>query len=326
MRRGLFILFSFIMVVSLFTGCGKETQPTNASVKEDSSNAAPLKIGITQIVEHPSLDSIREGILKGLADNGFEDGKDIIVDYQNAQGVRSIATTIAQKFVDDDVNMVIAITTPSAQAAFQATEQANKNIPVVFSAVTDPVSAGLVKAFDQPGENITGTSDMVPIEKQIDLIKEMVPAVKAIGIVYNLGEVNAEVQLEAAKQAAKEKGIKIEEAGVTSSSEVSLGTASLIDKVDALFILNDNMIVSALDSVLKVAEEAKIPLFASDDNSVKRGAVATYGIDQFMIGVQTGEMASKILKGESPKNIPVEGIKEVNLTVNEEAKKNFGLK
>ncbi|TCS84591.1 ABC transporter substrate-binding protein [Tepidibacillus fermentans] len=326
MRRGLFIVISLIMVLSLFTGCVKETQPENSSVKDDSSNAVPLKIGITQIVEHPSLDSIREGILKGLADNGFEDGKNIIVDYRNAQGDRNVATTIAQKFVTDKVNMIIAITTPSAQAAFQATEQAKKNIPVVFSAVTDPVAAGLVKAFDQPGENITGTSDMVPIEKQIDLIKEMVPDVKAIGIVYNSGEVNAEVQLGAAKKAAEAKGIKIVEAGVTSTSEVSLGTASLIDKVDALFILNDNMIVSALDAVLKVAKEAKIPLFASDGDSVKRGAVATYGIDQFMIGVQTGEMAAKILKGESPKNIPVEGIKEVTLIVNEEAKKNFGLK
>ncbi len=326
MRRGLFILVSFIMVISLLTGCVKETQPTNSSVMNDSSNAVPLKIGITQIVEHPSLDSIREGILKGLADNGFEDGKNIRIDYLNAQGDRSVATTIAQKFVADEVNMMIAITTPSAQAAFQASEQAKKNIPVVFSAVTDPVAAGLVKDFDQPGENITGTSDMVPIEKQIDLIKEMVPDVKAIGIVYNTGEVNAEVQLGAAKKAAKAKGIKIEEAGVSSTSEVSLGTAALINKVDALFILNDNMIVSALDAVLKVAEEAKIPLFASDEESVKRGAVATYGIDQFMIGVQTGEMAAKILKGESPRNIPVEEINEVTLTVNEEAKRKFGLK
>lgn len=314
------------MVISLLTGCVKETQPTNSSVMNDSSNAVPLKIGITQIVEHPSLDSIREGILKGLADNGFEDGKNIRIDYLNAQGDRSVATTIAQKFVADEVNMMIAITTPSAQAAFQASEQAKKNIPVVFSAVTDPVAAGLVKDFDQPGENITGTSDMVPIEKQIDLIKEMVPDVKAIGIVYNTGEVNAEVQLGAAKKAAKAKGIKIEEAGVSSTSEVSLGTAALINKVDALFILNDNMIVSALDAVLKVAEEAKIPLFASDEESVKRGAVATYGIDQFMIGVQTGEMAAKILKGESPRNIPVEEINEVTLTVNEEAKRKFGLK
>ncbi|GAB7386608.1 CD0873 family tyrosine ABC transporter substrate-binding lipoprotein [Bacillaceae bacterium] len=339
MRRALRLFSAVILAISVLVtaGCGQNAAGTKAggAVSPEAGTAGneasgentnqskekKFSIGITQIVEHPALDSIRQGVLQGLAEHGFKEGENLVVDYRNAQNDLNQATTIAQKFVSEQKDLIVAITTPSAQAAAEST----KEIPIVFSAVTDPVAAGLVQAFDQPGENITGTSDRVPIEKQLELIQEFLPAAKTIGIIYHSGEVNANVQVEAAKEAAAEKGLKIEAAGITSSSEVQQGAASLVGKVDAILIPIDNTVVSAFEAVLKVAREAKIPVFASDIDTVKRGAVATYGIDQFQIGVKTGEIAARILRGESPKNIPVVGIKDVELTINLDAAQKFGL-
>lgn len=337
MRRAGFVVILFLFIFSmLLSACGQATtqsgdqgspSPNGGQDAQDSSQGTPaghektLKIGITQIVEHPALDAIRKGTLEGLKEEGFVEGKNLIVDYQNAQNERNNATSIAQKFVSEKVNLIIAITTPSAQAAAQVSGE----IPVVFSAVTDPVAAGLVQAFDKPGDRITGTSDMVPIARQVELMQKFIPNLKTIGIVYNSGEVNAEVQVKEAQKAAGEKGIKVETSGVSNNSEIQQAAESLAGKVDAYLVLVDNMIVAGFDTLQQVSAKANKPVFASDSDTVKRGAVATYGLDQFKIGVQTGKMAARILKGESPKEIPVEVLKEVSLTVNEEAVQKYGL-
>lgn len=332
MRRAVFLLSALFIVVSLvLNGCGSTatqgTEQTSGSASQNASQKSPTesektyKIGITQIVEHPALDAIRQGTLEGLKEQGFVVGKNLIVDYQNAQNDRNNATNIAQKFVSEKVDLIIAITTPSAQAAAQEA----KGIPVVFSAVTDPVAAGLVTSFDQPGEYITGTSDKVPIARQVELMQKFIPTLKTIGIVYNSGEVNAEVQVKEAEKAAQEKGLKVEALGISNNTEIQQAAESLAGKVDAYLVLVDNMVVAGFDTLQQVALKANKPVFASDSDTVKRGAVATYGLDQFKIGVQTGMMAARILKGESPKNIPVEVLKDVSLTVNEDAVKKYGL-
>ncbi|WP_245605582.1 ABC transporter substrate-binding protein [Thermicanus aegyptius] len=335
MRRVVVGMVALLFALSVILGgCGQGgpqgSQPSNGnqgatdagtSGEAGKEQEKTFKIGLTQIVEHPALDAIRQGILKGLEEHGFTEGKNLVIDYQNAQNDRNNATNIAQKFVAEKVDLIIAITTPSAQAAAQAT----KEIPIVFSAVTDPVAAGLVAAFDRPGENITGTSDLVPISRQVELMQKFLPNLKTIGIVYNSGEVNAEVQVKEAEKAAQEKGIKVEALGVSNNTEIQQAAESLAGKIDAYLVLVDNMIVAGFDTLQQVAEKAKIPVFASDSDTVKRGAVATYGLDQFQIGVQTGVMASRILRGESPKNIPVEVLKEVSLTVNPDAVKKYGL-
>ncbi|MCF6093547.1 ABC transporter substrate-binding protein [Microaerobacter geothermalis] len=322
MRRvlaGIFVLFAVILVI---VGCGKtettvEKSGDNLSQKQQENKV--FSIGISQIVEHPALDSIRQGIIDGLANKGYEEGKNVSIDYQNAQGSRDTATTISQKFVSDGKDIIIAIATPTAQAAAQST----KDIPVVFASVTDPIAAGLVDDLQNPKYNVTGTSDQNPIDKQIELIKEFMPNVKNIGVLYNSGEVNSEVQVKMAKKAGETLGINVIEKGVTQSNEVQQGAASLIGKVDAYFIPVDNMVVSSFESVLKVAEEANIPVFASDTDTVKRGAVATYGIDYYKIGYQTGEMAARVLDGTDPKDIPVEVTKDVDLVINETSLNKF---
>ncbi|CAM3357256.1 ABC transporter substrate-binding protein [Hydrogenibacillus schlegelii] len=278
-------------------------------------------IGITQIVEHPSLDAIREGILEGLAEAGYVEGKTLQVDYENAQGDRSIATAIAEKFAASPLDLVIAITTTSAQAV----KEAVTDKPIVFAAVTDPVAAGLVEALDRPGERITGSSDQTPVDLELDLIRKVLPDARTIGIVYHSGEVNAEAQLRATEAAARDRGLAIEKRGVTAAAEVPQAVASIARRVDAFLILNDNLVVSAADAYLDAAGEARKPVFASDPDTVAKGAVATYGIDQRALGRRTGEIAARILDGTPPSAIPVLVVRDTELVVNRRALERLGI-
>ncbi|WP_286883646.1 ABC transporter substrate-binding protein [Aneurinibacillus sp. UBA3580] len=322
MRRVQVIIALLVAMLLALAGCGQATK--TESVQQKAEQASPekkVKVGITQIAEHPALDSIRKGIIDQLAEEGFKDGETMQLEYLNAQNDMNNVATIAQQMVADKKDLIIPITTPSAQAVAQQA----KEIPVVFSAVTDPVAAKIVPALDKPAENITGTSDVSPMDKQVQLVKEFIPSLKKLGVIYNTGEVNAEVQVGMIEEAAKALGVTVEKAGVSSSNEVKQRTESIVGKVDAILIPVDNTVVSSFEALLTAAKASKVPVFASDSDTVKRGAVATYGIDYYKLGRQTGVMASRVLKGEKPGSMPVETLKDVQLVMNEAAAKNFGL-
>lgn len=295
----------------------------SASVSDSAASGAPsggagFSIGITQITTHPSLDAAREGFKKAFEDAGLE----VEFDEQNAQGDQATATSIASKFAGADLDLVLAIATPSAQAAAQAIT----GTPILFTAVTDPVSAQLVDSLDAPGANVTGTTDMNPVADQISLVKQFAPGAKTVGIIYSSGEVNSEVQVELAKEAADKEGLEVVETTVTNSSEVQQAAQDLASKVDAIYVPTDNTVVSAFASVVQSAEDAKIPLIAGEGDSVANGGLATYGIDYFELGRQTGEMAIKILTEKAdPATMPVQSQSEYALTVNTTTLKAIGL-
>lgn len=286
------------------TACSGTTDNAASSSTSDGT----YSIGITQIVSHTSLDAARDGFKQAFADAGLT----VTWDEQNAQGDQATATSIASKFASADLDLVLAIATPTAQAAAQSI----KDTPVLFTAVTDPVSAQLVDSMEAPGANVTGTTDMNPVAEQIDLIKQFAPDATSVGIVYSSGEVNSEVQVALAKEAAKAAGLEVKEATVTNSGEVQQAAQSLGD-VDAFYVPTDNTVVSALASVVQVAEAAKVPLIVGEADSVTNGGLATYGIDYHKLGYQTGEMAIRILtEGADPASMPVEAQTTYTLTIN----------
>ncbi|GAA3593168.1 ABC transporter substrate-binding protein [Klugiella xanthotipulae] len=287
----------------------------------DTTDDGMLKIGITQLATHPSLDAVREGFKAALSDNGYVEGEQVSYDEKNAQGEQANAVTIAGKFATDDLDLVLAIATQTAQTAAQKITKT----PVLFSAVTDPVVAGLVTSLDKPGGNVTGTSDLNPVADQIQLIADTMPEAEKVGVIYSSGEVNSQIQVDLAKKAADKLGLTIVEKTITNSSEVGTAASTLKD-VDALYIPTDNRVVEGFEAVIKFAETNSIPVFAGDVASVERGAVATYGIDYEKLGYQTGEMAVKILKdGAKPADLPVETMNEVQLVVNPKAAARQGL-
>ncbi|HHY45699.1 MAG TPA: ABC transporter substrate-binding protein [Firmicutes bacterium] len=286
-----------------------------------SSPAKKIRVGIAQIAEHPALDAARKGFIDGLTAAGYVEGKDIVYDVKNAQGDMSLAQTIAQKFVNDKVDLILAIATPTAQAAASATDK----IPILITAVTDPVAAGLVKSIERPGTNVTGTSDLNPVAEQMELLLEIVPKVKRVGIVYNAGEVNSVVQVEMAEKSAKKLGLTIVKASASNTSGVFEAAQSLVGRVDAIYVPTDNTVVAALESVVNVAEKRKIPVIAGEENSVERGCIATLGIDYYRLGRQTAKMAVEVLKGKNPAEMPVQYQKEMRLVVNLKAAQAMGV-
>ncbi|MFG0211936.1 ABC transporter substrate-binding protein [Brevibacillus porteri] len=327
----IFQSFLFPLLLLSVTACGQQSAtPANNSTPAPATTTAPapstetkqLTIGIAQFVEHPALDAAREGFISQLAKNGYEKDKQVKIDVQSAQASMDTAIQIAQKFEADKVDLVLAIATPTAQAAAQTSKQ----IPILFTAVTDPVEAGLVAAMDKPGANVTGTSDMNPVEEQLKLIKEMKADAKSVGIIYSSGEVNSKVQVDAAKAVAGKLGLEIKEAAITSATEVKQAAESMVGKVDAFYVPTDNMVVSSIAAVIGVAEAQKIPVIAGEENSVKSGAIATYGIDYTKLGEQTADMAAKILKGEAkPADMAVEVQADMKLVLNKKAAEKMGV-
>lgn len=263
--------------------------------------AQSKNVAITAIVEHPALDAVREGIKKGLTDLGHVEGTDVAYAFESAQGNPATAAQIARKFVGDAPDVIVAISTPSAQAVAAATT----DIPIVFSAVTDPVAAQLVASAEAPGANVTGVSDMAPIADHVALIHEITPDVKRLGVLFNPGEANSVSSVASLKAEAEAAGISVVEGPATKSADVQAATRSLIGKVDAIYVPTDNTIVSALESAIGAANEAKLPLYAADTDSVARGALAAVGFNYFDVGVQTAALVDRVLKGDSPAEIPV---------------------
>ncbi|MDR6998373.1 ABC transporter substrate-binding protein [Neobacillus niacini] len=308
---------SFVLAgMLMLAGCG--SKDTAGSGKKEEGQKE-YKIGITQFAVHPSLDAATEGFKKALTDRGVK----VKFDVQNAQADMNNTQTIAQNFVGNKVDLIFANATPSATAALNAT----KEIPIVFTSVTDPVGAKLVKSFDQPGPNITGTTDNHPdaTKKTISFITDEVKA-KKIGVIFNSGEQNSEVQVKAVKDLVESKGAKLVEVSVSTSAEVKQAAESLVGRVDAIYVPTDNTVVSALESVISVANSKKIPLFVGELDSMKRGAVAASGFNYFDIGYQSGEMAADILTGKKkPSEIPVELPKSLKLVINKKAAEAQGL-
>jgi putative tryptophan/tyrosine transport system substrate-binding protein len=304
------VLIGLLLVLS---ACGGGSKETGGGEKQEKV----VKVGITQLVEHPSLDAAREGFIEALKDAGYEEGKNLKLDYQNAQGDMNNNGSIAQKLVADKNDVILAIATPSAQSVVKAT----KDIPILFTAITDPVGAQLVQSIEKPGGNVTGTSDTHPdaIKNTIGAIKKFVPKAKKVGIIYNNGEPNSVVNVKNAKEALKAEGLEPVETTISTSSEVKQAAESLVGRADVLYIPKDNTVVAALESVLTVAQAQDIPTFVGEGDSVKRGAFASYGLDYHALGYTTGKMAVDILKGKKPADIPVGFPEKLELYVNKKA-------
>lgn len=262
------------------------------------------KIGITQIVTHPALDRSRDGFIAQMAEEGFVEGENVEYILRNAEGDMSTAASIAEYFVAEKVDLIFSIATPTTQACVAAAE--GTNIPIVFAAVTDPVEAGLVESWEKPGGNVTGASDWADVGLQVKLGMDIYPA-KKLGVVYNAGEVNSVVQIGELKKVASSLGIEeIVEATAATTADVLAAVTSLVGRgVDAIWVPSDNTVAAAIDAVVKVCEENKIPLFASDIDMAKGGAISGLGLDYYVNGTEAGKLAARILGGEDPANIPI---------------------
>ena len=280
------------------------------------SSSSSYSIGIMQILTHSSLDAAREGFKAAFSDAGIT----CDFDEENAQGDQTTATNIATKFASQNLDLVLAIGTPAAQAAAQAVTQ----IPVLFTAVTDPVSAQLVASADAPGGNVTGTSDMNPVAEQIGLIKQIKPEAASVGFLYSSGEVNSQVQIDLARAAAEDQGLSVQEKTITNTAELQQAAETL--DVDSLYVPTDNNVVSGLATVVALCEDRRIPLIVAEGDSVRNGGVITYGIDYVKLGRQTGEMAMRILRdGADPATMAVETQSDLTVYVNESAASAMGV-
>ncbi|MBB5335297.1 ABC transporter substrate-binding protein [Pectinatus brassicae] len=301
-----------ILAASIIAGCGSQSADNSNSKKN-------LKIGVVQLVEHNALDAANKGFIAGLKERGYIEGKNITVDQQNAQADQSNLQNIAQRFVANKEDLICAIATPAAQTIANAT----KDIPIVGTAITDYKSARLVASNEKPGGNVTGTTDMSPIKEQIDLLIKLFPNAKIIGTVYSSSEINSEIQVKAMTAYAKSKGLTVKTATVSTVNDIQQATQSLADKVDVFYEPTDNVIASAMPTLIAITNAAKRPVICGEPNMVKKGGLATYGIDYYKLGLQTGHMAADILDGKKkPADMPIESAKDLKITIN---KKNAAL-
>lgn len=319
-----------LTVVLIITGCGGKVKNENTGSGGDTAQSAgnasqkQYKIAISQIVEHPSLDATREGFLAALKDAGIEEGNNLTVDYNNAQGDPTNNLSIAQKIANEKNDLVLAIATPSALAVAQQV----KDTPVLFAAVTDPVGAKIINNLDKPGGNISGASDTNPeaTTKLVNFIAENFPKIKTVGLVINEGESNAVVMADRAEKDFAAHGIKLIRAPITNTSEVKQAAQSLVDRVDAFYLTLDNKVVSGVDSIIQLSKDNKIPLFSSDRETVERGALATVGFKYYDHGYQVGQMAADILKnGKKPGDMEVTVPDKLDLIINLKAAKDLGI-
>ena len=317
MKKLTSLLLTLAMAVSMVACGGSEPAPS-----EGGETSETLRIGILQLIEHNALDSAREGFVQALADNGLKDGETIVLDYQNAQGDPSNLSTMSQRFVNNDSDLVLTIATGVAQSMASNTTE----IPILFTAVTDPVDAGLVASNDAPGGNVSGTNDMSPIAQQIDLMLQLKPETKTVGLLYNSSEDNSILQIDIVKGVLEEKGIAWVEQTVTNSSDVQQAAQSVVPKVDAVYLPTDNVIASAMPIVAQVANEAKVPVICGEENMVTGGGLATLGLNYYNLGYQTGEMAVRILlEGADISAMPVESQTDFNYVINGETAAAIGI-
>lgn len=297
-------------------GCGGDK-------KEAPKKAEKVNVGIVQLVEHAALDAANKGFVEGLASKGYKEGQNITYDRQNAQADQSNLQNIAHRFVNNKVNLICAIATPAAQTVANVTS----DIPIVATAVTDYKTAKLVKDNAKPGTNVTGTTDMNPVEQQLDLLLKLVPNAKSVGTIYCSSEVNSQLQIEILKKAAAAKGVTVKEATVSNVNDIQQAARSLVGKVQAIYVPTDNVLASAMPTLVSVTEEAKLPVICGEGGMVKAGGLATLGVDYYKLGFQAGEMAADILSGKSkPADMAIQAQKEFKAMVNLKEAEKIGLK
>ena len=295
------LVLMVLVSVMILSGCS-----SNSGKASNGEDEKVFTIGISQLAEHPALDDARLGFEDGLKELGVN--AEIV--YQNAQGDIPTSVTIAQKFAKDEVDLIYAIATPAAQSAKQATS----DIPILFSAVTDPVKAEIVESWENVGGNITGTSDMAPISSQLKMFKEIDPNIKNIGILYNTGETNSQIQIEEVKSLAPDEDLKILPVGVSNVNELPQAISSLNKKVDALYMITDNLVAASVELTSKLAIENKMITVSAEETQVKGGLLVTNGLSYYELGKQTAAMAKEILiDGKDISTIPV-GLAEKTIT------------
>lgn len=309
--RSLMVMFLISLCLLVFSGCTKESPDKKAFV-----------IGINQFMQHPLLDDVNKGLNEALKTAGIsqEVGSQIIV--KNANGDQNVALQINKQFIDQKIDVLVALGTPAAQSATKLT----KTIPIVFGAITDPVAAGIADSIEKPGGNKTGTTDRWPYEKQIALIKKLVPKAKKVGIVLNPGESNTEASMKYIRPLIQKDGMETVEVPVANTAEVYNAVKSLVGRCDVLLVPGDNTVIAAMDSMVKVANKNKIPLFAGSTDMVEKGAIATYGNNYYEIGRETGKIIVDILKNKkNPGSIPVMVASDADLVINVNAAKAQGV-
>ncbi|HEM3470816.1 ABC transporter substrate-binding protein [Streptococcus suis] len=290
------------------------------SSSSEQASSDVVKVGVLQYMEHESLTAAREGFVAELEANGYKEGEKLVLDYQNAQGDQANLQTISEQLIDGN-DIVLAIATPSAQSLATVSTET----PIVFTAVTDPLSADLVESIEKPGGLLTGTSDQAPIDKQVELLGQAVPDAKTVGILYTTSERNSEVQVEQAKKLLEKAGYKVVVKGITSTNEVQDATTSLMKDVDALFIPTDNTVASTMTMIGELSVEHKVPVIGGSTDMVDEGGLLTYGTNYEALGRQTAKMAIKIIEGANVSETAVEYPETVSLHVNEEMAQKLGI-
>ncbi len=314
-----------VMVTALAAGCGSKGEDSGSSSGgESSGDAGSYTIGISQFAEHGSLDNCREGFLAGLEEEGIVEGENLTVDYKNAAADMGTAGQISDSFVSDKVDLICAIATPTAQSAYNAAM--DTDIPVIYTAVTDPVAAELATKDGEAAGEVTGTSDKLPVEEQLKMIREMLPEAEKIGIMYTTSEANSVSAIEEYKELVGEYGFELVEKGISTTADVALAADDLLGEVDCITNLTDNTVVASLPTIIEKANEKKIPVFGSEIEQVKIGCLAAEGIDYIALGKQTGKMAAQVLKGEKKASeLPFETITEPGFYVNNKVAENLGI-
>lgn len=316
-KKKLTLILSGILIVAGLVSCAKTSSSNeNEKTRDVSKNSNEVKemytIGINQLVQHDALDASREGFIEGLKEKGFEEGKNLKIDYQNAQGDIAIAKTISDQFVTSKVDMIFAIATSSLQASYNAT----KDIPIVFTAVTDPIDAGVAESWESSGTNVTGTSDMVSMEKQLSLLTTLVPDIKTLGVIYNSSEANSLAQVQELKKEAEKNAIDIKEISVTTVNEINQNLNAAIGSIDALYAPTDNTVASAYDLVGNICVNKNIPILCGEEAGVSKGGLCSIGIDYFKLGKEAGYKAAEILNGTKPSDIEISTLSDMSITIN----------
>lgn len=309
-----------VMTTAALAGCGGSKDKDQGD--DATASGEMQKIGVVQLAEHLALDRAREGFVEGLADEGLVEGENVEITVSNAQGDQSNLATISQGFASDEMDLVCAIATPAAVAMASASE----TIPIVGTAITDYEAAKLVESNDAPGGNVTGTSDLADLELQMDLMTEVMPEMKTLGIIYSTAEENSRVQADMIKEMCAERNIEVKEQKVSTVNDIQQQATELVKDVDAIFAPTDNIISSAMSNLIGVTDEAGIPVFCGEAAQVENGALATRGIDYHALGVQTGKMAAQILRGEKEaKDMPVEHAENFQVTINKANAEKLGI-
>lgn len=318
-KKAVALALTSVLAVGLLAGCGDAD--TNTSTPNDGGSTKKdtevVNIGISQFVEHGALDATREGFIAALEEKGYKDGEKIKIDLQNAQADMTNTQTIAQSFISDNKDLLLGIATPSAQALYNGT----KETPILITAVTDPVEAGLVKSLDKTETNVTGTSDALDLKLQFELLKKLQPEAKKVGVLYTTSEANSEVQVKEIEELAPEFGLEVVKSGVSNSNEVAQSLESIINDIDVMYVPTDNVVVAAMPLIYQQTVAKKIPVIGSEKGQVENGALATEGIDYYELGYQTGLMAVEIIEGKDPKDMPIQTAKEFKLTINKDTLK-----